>query len=48
MIGSARPSPSDRTPQSQPAGAARAYTVLAGTLMSLVGIGWDVQWHVDA
>jgi hypothetical protein len=31
----------------RPAGAAGAYTVLAGTLMSLVGINWDVQWHVD-
>jgi hypothetical protein len=26
---------------------APAYTVLAGTLMSLAGIHWDVQWHVD-
>ncbi|WP_433186108.1 hypothetical protein [Actinoallomurus sp. CA-150999] len=39
-----RPSPPDRPPRPQAAG---AYTVLAGTLMSLVGISWDVQWHVD-
>ncbi|MFE4371896.1 hypothetical protein ACFRMN_27465 [Streptomyces sp. NPDC056835] len=24
-----------------------AYLVLAGTLVSLIGISWDVQWHVD-
>ncbi|MFI6908371.1 hypothetical protein ACIBKY_44420 [Nonomuraea sp. NPDC050394] len=32
---------------SRSAGAAGAYTVLAGTLMSLVGVNWDVQWHLD-
>ncbi|MEO3875835.1 hypothetical protein ABGB18_44240 [Nonomuraea sp. B12E4] len=30
-----------------PAGVAGAYTVLAGTLMSTVGISWDVQWHIE-
>ncbi|WP_416980719.1 hypothetical protein [Streptomyces sp. T028] len=29
------------------AGPAGAYTVLAGTLTSLVGISWDVQWHIE-
>lgn len=29
------------------AGVIGAYTVLAGTLVSLVGLGWDIQWHVD-
>ncbi|MFI0424015.1 hypothetical protein [Spongiactinospora sp. 9N601] len=35
------PSPTSTSP---PAG---AYAVLAGTLLSLVGVNWDVQWHVD-
>ncbi len=42
-----RPPPPGRPPRPQSAGAAGAYTVLAGALMSLVGTTWDVQWHVD-
>ncbi|MEO3793224.1 hypothetical protein ABGB14_23680 [Nonomuraea sp. B10E15] len=38
------PVPASTSRQAAPAG---AYTVLAGTLLSLVGINWDVQWHVD-
>ena len=37
------PAPSDRPPT----GVAGAYTVLAGTLMSTVGLSWDVQWHIE-
>jgi hypothetical protein len=47
LTGPGRPSPPDRPPRPRPADAAGAYTVLVGTLMSLVGISWDVQWHVD-
>ncbi|MCO6007003.1 hypothetical protein NE236_18610 [Actinoallomurus purpureus] len=47
LTGPGQPSPPDHPPRPQPAGAAGAYTVLAGTLMSLVGVSWDVQWHVD-
>ncbi|MEV6867290.1 hypothetical protein AB0M44_40650 [Streptosporangium subroseum] len=47
LTGPGRPSPPGRPPRPQPAGAAGAYTVLAGTLMSLIGTCWDVQWHVD-
>lgn len=34
-------------PQASWPGPAGAYTVLAGTLTSLVGISWDVQWHIE-
>ncbi|GLW11336.1 hypothetical protein Misp01_64640 [Microtetraspora sp. NBRC 13810] len=37
------PSPSDRPAT----GVVGAYTVLAGTLMSTVGLSWDVQWHIE-
>jgi hypothetical protein len=37
------PSPSDRPPT----GVVGAYTVLAGTLTSTVGLSWDVQWHIE-
>ncbi|MFE7977158.1 hypothetical protein [Streptomyces shenzhenensis] len=33
--------------QSVRTGAVAAYLVLAGTLTSLFGISWDIQWHID-
>ncbi|GAB3971986.1 hypothetical protein GCM10029978_048200 [Actinoallomurus acanthiterrae] len=47
LTGPGLPSPPGHPPRRRPTGTAGAYTVLAGTLMSLVGISWDVQWHVD-
>ncbi|MEW9533782.1 hypothetical protein [Microbispora sp. NPDC049125] len=47
LTGPGRPSPPGRPPRPQSAGVAGAYAVLAGTLLSLIGTCWDVQWHVD-
>ncbi|MFI6510469.1 hypothetical protein ACIBCT_22935 [Streptosporangium sp. NPDC050855] len=49
------PSPSGRPPSGTAgvagvagvADVAGAYTVLAGTLLSTAGLGWDVQWHIE-
>ncbi|MEV5842599.1 hypothetical protein AB0M32_11580 [Streptomyces sp. NPDC051985] len=34
-------------PQADRSGPVAAFTVLAGTLTSLIGISWDIEWHVD-
>ncbi|MFI7129491.1 hypothetical protein ACIBQ1_27590 [Nonomuraea sp. NPDC050153] len=39
--------PPGRPSRPRSSDAAGAYAVLAGTLLSLIGVGWDVQWHVD-
>ncbi|CAL9641412.1 hypothetical protein SUDANB145_06344 [Streptomyces sp. enrichment culture] len=39
--------PLDAAPARQLPAAVAACTVLAGTLTSLIGISWDVEWHVD-
>ncbi|WP_147481124.1 hypothetical protein [Streptomyces shenzhenensis] len=36
-----------RLSQSGRTGAVAAHLVLAGTLTSLFGISWDIQWHID-
>ncbi|MCD9588169.1 hypothetical protein [Streptomyces sp. 8ZJF_21] len=47
-VGSApRPSPAVRVSRDSRTGPIAANTVLAGTMTSLFGLSWDIQWHVD-
>jgi len=43
----ARPSAAVRASQSGRTAPLGANLVLAGTLVSLLGLSWDIQWHVD-
>ncbi|SED32124.1 hypothetical protein [Streptomyces melanosporofaciens] len=42
-----QPSPAVRISRAGRTGPIAANTVLAGTTMSLFGLSWDIQWHVD-
>lgn len=42
-----RPSAAEDSPPGGRAGTIAAYAVLTGTMLSLVGLSWDIQWHED-